>query len=188
MTENRPFTFDSVARILITIACVVGAIWLIDYLSGVLLPFAVACVLAYTLNPMVEYNCRLLHLKNRVGPAILTLVELVMIVTLVSYCIFPFVVSEISELVAMLKEHNQMNTNGKFISEGVHEFIRTHINVEDISKLLTKEQWVNFISTAANKTWSVLGTTLTAVFAIVSWVVVILYLVFLLIDYPKIKD
>ena len=81
-----------------------------------------------------------------------------------------------------------MNTNGKYLSETIHEFIREYINIEDISKMFTRDQLMHVITTTANKTWSFVGSTLSMVFAIVSWIVVVLYLVFLLIDYPKIKD
>lgn len=188
MVGDQPFTFDRVARIIFTVVCVCVCVWLINYLSGVLLPFFVACVFAYMLNPMVEYNCRLLRMKNRVIPTIVTLVEIVLGLILVGYCVIPLVVSEVSELVTMLQQYSHMNTNGKYLSETIHEFIRENINIDDISKMFTREQITNFITTTANKTWSFVGSTLSMVFAILSWIVVVLYLVFLLIDYPKIKD
>lgn len=154
---HRPLTFDRVARIVFIAICVVGAIWVIDYLSGVLLPFLVACVLAYLLNPMVEHNCRLLHMKRRLVPTIVTLFEIVAIMIVAFYVFAPFVVAEVKEMVDMLNRYSQMNTDGKFLSEEVHSFIRQHINVEDLSKLLTRDQWINIISTTANNTWSFVG-------------------------------
>lgn len=185
---HRPLTFDRVARIVFIAICVVGAIWVIDYLSGVLLPFLVACVLAYLLNPMVEHNCRLLHMKRRLVPTIVTLFEIVAIMIVAFYVFAPFVVAEVKEMVDMLNRYSQMNTDGKFLSEEVHAFIRQHINVEDLSKLLTRDQWINIISTTANNTWSFVGSTLSILFTIASWIIVLLYLVFLLLDYDKIKN
>ena len=187
MDIDKPFTFDRVARIVLSVACIAGGVWIVDYLSGVLLPFLVACVLAYMLNPMVEFNCRMLRIKNRVLPTILTLLEIAFVITITVYCVYPLVVSEAKELIEMLRQYSSMNTNGKYISETIHEFIRENINVEDLSKLLTREQWISFVTTAANKTWSFVGSTLSVVFAIIGWIVVLLYLIFLLIDYPKIR-
>ena len=104
------------------------------------------------------------------------------------YVFAPFVVAEVKEMVDMLNRYSQMNTDGKFLSEEVHAFIRQHINVEDLSKLLTRDQWINIISTTANNTWSFLGSTLSILFTIASWIIVLLYLVFLLLDYDKIKN
>ena len=187
-TTRRPYTFDRVARTVFITVCVLGSVWIINYLSGVLLPFLVACVIAYMLNPMVEYNQRLLRLKKRLIPTIITLFEIVAIITVVSYIVYPFIVSEFREMVAMLRKYTEMNTNGKYISEEFHVFLREHINVDDFSKLLTRDQWISFISKAANNTWSFVGSTLSLLFTVVSWIIVLLYLLFLLIDYDKIKN
>ena len=74
---SRPFTFDRVVRILFTIALVVAAIWLIKILKNVLLPFCVACLIAYMMEPLVQHNRRLLHLKGRVTAIFVTLFEAV---------------------------------------------------------------------------------------------------------------
>lgn len=181
-------TFDRVAKIVFVVLCVVGGLWVVDYLSNVLLPFLVACVFAYMLNPMVEYNCRLLRLKKRFIPTLITLFEIVAILTVVSYIVYPLILSEARDTIDMLQIYTQMNTDGKYISEEIHAFIREHINVEDLSKLLTREQWIDFVNQAVNNTWSVVGSTLSMLFAIVSWIIVLLYLLFLLIDYDKIKE
>lgn len=188
MTTQKPLTFDRVARIIFSVICVAGAIWIIDYLRSVLLPFLVACVLAYMLNPMVEYNQRLLKFKRRLFPTIISLFEITAILTVAFYILTPLIESEVKEMVAMLSQYSQMNTDGKFISEEIHEFIRQNINVEDLSKLLTREQWIDVIKNTANSTWSFVGSTLSIIFAIASWIIVLLYLVFLLVDYDKIKN
>ena len=53
---RRPFTFDRVVRLIITLGMVVAAMWLINRLSGVLLPFLVAWLMAYLLEPFVQRN------------------------------------------------------------------------------------------------------------------------------------
>ena len=188
MNIDKPFTFDRVTRVVLVVLCIVGGILLVDYLSGVLLPFLVACVFAYMLNPMVEFNCRMLRMKNRVLPTVLTLFEIAMVVTVAVYIVYPLIVSEVAELVEMMRQYNEITTNGKYLSESIHEFIRENVNIEDISKYLTREQLVNVVTATANKTWSFVGSTLSVVFAVLGWLVVLLYLIFLLIDYPKIKN
>jgi predicted PurR-regulated permease PerM len=188
MNIDKPFTFDRVTRVVLVVLCIVGGILLVDYLSGVLLPFLVACVFAYMLNPMVEFNCRMLRMKNRVLPTVLTLFEIAMVVTVAVYIVYPLIVSEVAELVEMMRQYNEINTNGKYLSESIHEFIRENVNIEDISKYLTREQLMNVVTATANKTWSFVGSTLSVVFAVLGWLVVLLYLIFLLIDYPKIKN
>ena len=49
--DNKPFTFDRVVRIIIFIAVFIGLVWLLSYLSDVLIPFAVALLLTVALLP-----------------------------------------------------------------------------------------------------------------------------------------
>lgn len=51
--ETTPYTFDRVVRMVLSAAALVAVFLLLRYISDVLLPFAVAVVLAYLLNPLV---------------------------------------------------------------------------------------------------------------------------------------
>ena len=55
MMIDRPYTFDRVIRILLTAGVIIGLIKLMSYLSDVLIPFAVALLLAYLINPLVVW-------------------------------------------------------------------------------------------------------------------------------------
>lgn len=67
MSQSRPFTFDRVIRILIGLAFVTGVYWLVNRLSNVLLPFFLACLISYILEPLVEFNLKKLHLHWRIA-------------------------------------------------------------------------------------------------------------------------
>ena len=71
--ESRPYTFDRVVRIIITLCITAAALWLIDILKDVLLPFLVACLIAYLFEPFVQYNRALLRLKGRIVAIFVTL-------------------------------------------------------------------------------------------------------------------
>ena len=43
---RRPYTFDRVIRILFSVCGLIAALYLLDILSDVLLPFFVACLIA----------------------------------------------------------------------------------------------------------------------------------------------
>ena len=79
-TSRKPYTFDRVVRLVITVVCIIAGLLLFNYLSGVLVPFIVACIIAYMLNPFVEWHCKLLKLRGRVLATILTIVEMTAII------------------------------------------------------------------------------------------------------------
>ena len=75
MFEEK-ITFDRFVRFLLGLAGFVLIIYAIHYLSGVLIPFAVAWVVAYMLYPIVrffQYRCRL---RSRVAAIAVTLLLL----------------------------------------------------------------------------------------------------------------
>jgi predicted PurR-regulated permease PerM len=51
---EKKITFDSFIRGIISGAIVIGLLYLVNYLSGVLLPFFVAWLIAYMINPIDE--------------------------------------------------------------------------------------------------------------------------------------
>ena len=65
MVDRQPYTFDRVIRILFGVVSVVGLFYLVYILRGALLPFLVAWIVAYMLNPLVVYNKRVFKLKGR---------------------------------------------------------------------------------------------------------------------------
>ena len=53
---RRPYTFDRVVRIFFSLCGVALVLVLLDILQGVLLPFLVACLIAYILEPVVGWS------------------------------------------------------------------------------------------------------------------------------------
>ena len=72
---RQPYTFDRVVRLIIGCLTFAGVIFLINALKDVLLPFCVACLIAYMLEPFVQYNRQLLHFKGRTPAIFVTLFE-----------------------------------------------------------------------------------------------------------------
>lgn len=63
----QPYTFDRVVRLVISAAVLVGLFLLVRYLSDVLIPFALAVILAYLLNPLVNLFQRRIGRGGAVG-------------------------------------------------------------------------------------------------------------------------
>ena len=62
MWSSRPYTFDRVVRIVFTLAVLAGLIFLAAVLRHVLLPFVVAALIAYMIEPWVRCNKKILGL------------------------------------------------------------------------------------------------------------------------------
>ena len=70
---EKPYTFDRVIRIIITLVVLFALFLLIKKLSAVLLPFLIALLIAYLLQPVVHFFQYTLKLKYRLLAVIITL-------------------------------------------------------------------------------------------------------------------
>ena len=80
---EKKITFDSFIRGIISGAIVIGLLYLVNYLSGVLLPFFVAWLIAYMINPIVNFFQHKAKLKNRIASILVTMLLLLILLLLV---------------------------------------------------------------------------------------------------------
>ena len=73
---KRIYTFDRVVRIIFSTLVIVGIVWLLNYLRGVLLPFLVACLIAHITHPFVKWNSKFLHIKRNTLAVLVSRFEL----------------------------------------------------------------------------------------------------------------
>jgi len=76
---DKPFTQDRIARIIIVLAITLCIILIFRYLCDILIPFAVAIMLAYIFNPVVELVQILM--KPRVPVVIIIILLIAVIIT-----------------------------------------------------------------------------------------------------------
>lgn len=178
---TRPYTFDRVVRMVVTAVCVVAAIWLIDALKSVLLPFLVAWLMAYMMEPLVQINRRYLHLSGRVLAVIITLVEVCATLVLLAMFILPQLFAEMHYVARMVSDYAVSRQNVPFIPESVHEFLRSHIDFGTIASKMTSQDMRKVIEYLL----SFLSSGYDFVMGIFNWFAVVLYVIFIMIDYDK---
>lgn len=179
MYSSRPFTFDRVVRIIITLTIIAGIVWLINDLKHVLLPFALACLIAYMLEPVVQLTRRWLRLKGRVIAVLITLVVVGGIVGLALYFIIPSVFDEISQMRILIDRYGSTRRMIPFVPREVHDYIMQYINTENLDSLLTESH----IETLLNKGTSLLSTTIDILMRTLEWLLTFIYIIFIMLDY-----
>ena len=178
---RRPYTFDRVVRLMLSALGVIGAIWLIDILSSVLLPFVVAWLIAYLLEPLVQYNRKLLRVRRRVLPVMITLFECVLLLSAVSVFVVPSVLNEMHHLAGAVTTYSVEHNNVSQIPAEIQDYIRENIDFVAISKQLTGQDWRSLLSTVG----SFIAGGYDVVMGVFSWFVVLLYIVFIMLDYER---
>ena len=186
MTERQPYTFDRVIRILFGAVFVVGLFYLIYILRGALLPFLVAWIVAYMLNPLVVYNKRVFKLKGRVIAIALAFLEVLVTLALLAVLVLPSIIDEIGVMRRLLSDYVYHSSNLPFVPQAVHDFIRQNVDFTQLSNLLSREQWLSVIEESFSGAWGFITGSVGEIINIVSWLIVLLYIVFILLDYDKI--
>lgn len=170
-------------HLVIGVILAVIIVLLINYLSEALLPFFAACLIAYMLQPLVELNRRWTHEKGRVISSILTVVEVIAVVAGITYLFLPSVVDELDELHRILHQitSGERQLPDEFV--GIVNFVEDHFNPQEIKGMLSGLKIESLIS----KGTTLLGASLNVVLDILGWALTIIYVLFILIDYPQIS-
>lgn len=193
-TSEKPYTLDSVVRMVLGAGFIFCLIWLLGYLSSALIPFVAALLLAYLLHPVTSFIEK--RINNRGFAVFITIVGLLAIITGVVMIIIPMMVNEFSNMGRVLRDlaTNQdfANRVQGYLPPDLWAWIKDFIQSKDIQDMFTSQGAMNMAQTALGKimpgikglvkgTASVLGGVL-GVF------VILLYVIFLLADFGRIKN
>ena len=187
IAENKKYDLDRVVRLVLTVVGVVAAVLVVDYLTPVLFPFLMGFILAYVLEPAVDFVQRLTHIKNRMVLVVLTLLLVFGVLVLVGWLVIPYVIEEIAGMTKMLAAYAKASFHIPYIPAVVHDYVRQYLDVEQIASMLSKEQWMKVVNQVATGTWSFVGGTMSVILNVVSWLIVLLYMFFVLLDYDKLS-
>ena len=189
--NDRSFTFDRVVRLALFAGLAWGLVLLLDYLSDVLLPFFAGLVVAYFLDPVTN---RVQHvIKQRVLAALFTLVSITLAVSLVVWFMVPMVGNELADMgrtVSKMAADTELAQAAKErLPENVWEEVNEILKRDDVKRYLTSDGAVQMAKDTAKKllpgVWGVLSGAANVLTFITGLLVIMLYVVFLLIDYHK---
>ena len=187
--NDRSFTFDRVVQLALFAGLAWGLVLLLDYLSDVLLPFVTGLVVAYFLDPVTN---RVQHvIKQRVLAALFTLVSITLAVSLVVWFMVPMVGNELADMgrtVSKMASNTELAQAAKeHLPENVWEELNEILKRDDVKRYLTSDGAVQMAKDTAKKllpgVWGVLSGAANVLTFITGLLVIMLYVVFLLIDY-----
>lgn len=186
-SHSRPYTFDRVVRILFSLALLAAAIYLINYLKAVLLPFGVACLIAYILEPFVQFNRKLLHLRGRLVAVFVTLFEALFLFGVLTAIAVPYIMSEFKEMGQLLQNYASSELHIPYLPQEIHLFIRRNLDLEGLSRMISKDEWMTLIEGTLKTAWGLITNSISFLLGLLNWVMVILYVIFLMIDYDRLE-
>lgn len=184
---EKPFTFDRTIRMLISVLAIGASLYFLYILKGVLLPFLIAWLLAYMLNPLVRFYQKRLRLIHSLA-VILTLLSVAGVFTLLGFLLVPLIQNEIWQINDLIATYDlsPITQNGFPIS--IADAITRYIDYKEIQNSLSRDSLAEIVQYLLPAVEAVFSNTISFLFGLTVVFIVLLYLIFILLDYDKINE
>ena len=185
---KKEITFDRFIRGIITTILIFGVFYFINLLRSVLLPFFIAWLFAYLMYPTIHFFETKIKIKFRIVTILLTLFIWVNLFALFLYFVIPPSIVEIMKVKGLITEYFSSGFKYSNIPAWITDFLQKNINAEEIKKWLSTDEFKVSVQQALPKVWSFVSGSFNFIINIISGVIVLLYLVFILMDYEQISE
>ncbi len=189
MPKRQEITFDKFIRAIAWIAGFIGAFFLLQKLSGVLLPFFIAWLIAYFIYPIVKFFQYRLRFRNRMVAIITTLLLLSVFIGIIAYFLIPPLIIEfikVKELIALYLMGGADSSSK--VPHTITEFIQQNVDLDTVRKVLSQESFAEIIKTALSKLWTILSESVSFIFNLFTLFIIVLYVIFILLDYETLAS
>ncbi|GFM36112.1 AI-2E family transporter [Desulfovibrio psychrotolerans] len=192
--SDKPFTFDRVIRIAITVGLLWGIVTVLGYLSDVLVPFVVALILAYLAHPLVmAVETRI---RNRQAAVLLSLAIIVFAISTLFSFVMPYIMAEVKHMgrliTAFATNSDLAAKASRQLPEEVWIVLRDALTQSDLREFFTSSQGLDMVQTMAKKVlpglWGAVKGARDIILAITGLLIIVLYTVFLLLDFRKVQE
>lgn len=191
---DRPYTLDRVVRLSLTVGVAWGAVLLLGYLSDVILPFAVAVLLAYILHPLVSWVQQ--RVRSRALAVWLTLAATGVCVVGLLWVLIPLIGREMSHMGSLVSD--LVNNSGlaeqaaKRLPPDIWMWIKEQLARPEIRSMFQTDNVLSLFESLGQRLvpgiWNIIAGTASFLFWVLGLVFIFMYLVFLLLDFQRFKD
>ena len=186
--ERKKITFDSFIRAVILSAIIIGILMLLKRLSGVLLPFFLAWLIAYLIYPLVSFFQYKLRLKNRIASIFCALFTLTIIGGAAFYLLVPPMIQEFLRVKDLLIEYFSTTHTASNVPTTLSEFIRQNVDMHILEQMFSQENILDALKVTVPKLWALVSESINLLFGFFTVFLILLYIVFILLDYESISQ
>ena len=186
-SNSKPYTFDRVVRMIIGLAVLVFIFFLINRLSGALLPFLIAWLLAYLLQPIVRFFQIKLKFKSLLISIICTLLLVVGGLIGLIWFLTPMVSNEISKLSHLIVLYTKGLNVNTILPLAWQNEIRNYLSHLNIQSILQDENIMSVVKKIAPQLWNLISSSLNFLLGLAVIIIILLYFVLILLNYDKLS-
>lgn len=186
MFENffkKPFTLDRIARITFAILLIILLFWGLDTLSNVLIPFALAWMVAYLLLPIVHFLEHKVRIKARWLNVLIVVLLLAGIITGVVALLVPSITEEAKKAWELIQYYDLAGLVVSIIPEGLRNKSDFVNNLEELLSSISVQDFISSVKEVFSRSWNIVQSTLSYLSGLVVVFLFLTYLIFILLDY-----
>ena len=190
---EKEITFDRFVRLLLLLGVIVGVFFLLDYFSSVLIPFVIALIIAYFMNPFINFIQK--FLKNRAISILIGVLVIIGVFVGLGFLLVPMIVNEVrhaGDLITELLTNTDWQAQiDKYLPAEWALKVKEFLSSGDIQKLLDEKQLNDLMNFSVKRVLpgigNILGYTIEVVIGLIGMAIILLYLFFILLDYNEVN-
>lgn len=185
--KQSEVTLGRFLRIILIMISIIVSYFVLDNLSGILLPFAIAWLLAYFIHPLVNFVQYKLRLKYRALSIFVSLCFIIAVLVLVAMLVLPSMYAELNSFRAIITSFLSENVNYESVPAPIVEFVRDFSSRHGVTDILQRIANGDFVSLLMERVQVLFLGTLNVVKQMLAGCVILLYLFFILLDFDRLS-
>ena len=191
---KRAWTIDRVMRFLFMATGLGILLWILNYLSAVLVPFFAAFLVAYIFDPLV---CKIQNkVEYRIIAVVIVLSMMILVVGGALWIFIPMVVEEVRHLGVLIQklfsDSTWMERLSAFVPKDLWSEFKSLVSWDKVADAMQSLDFWNAAQSVAGKilpsAWGVLTKTSSLVMWLSGVGLIFMYLVFIMLDMPKLRQ
>lgn len=77
------------------------------------------------------------------------------------------------------------SSSSRYIPQAVHDFVMKYVDMKTLASVLTQDQWSDIVQKSLSGTWTMVSGSISMLLTVCSWFIVLLYFIFILLDYDR---
>ena len=190
---KRAWTIDRVMRFLFMATGLGILLWILNYLSAVLVPFFAAFLVAYIFDPLV---CKIQNkVEYRIVAVVIVLSMMILVVGGALWIFIPMVVEEVRHLGVLIQklfsDSTWMERLSAFVPKDLWREFKSLVSWDKVADAMQSLDFWNAAQSVAGKilpsAWGVVTKTSSLVMWLSGVGLIFMYLVFIMLDMPKLR-
>ena len=186
MISDKPIDFDRFVRWLMTAGVVVILYLALTELSSVLLPFLLAWLTAYLLDPLVCFVQK--WIKKRVLAVLVLFLVIAIIAIVFVIALVPIMAEEVKHLYSLIDSQLNHLEWPAWIPKDIVVKAQSYLNNIDYKSMLQQDGMGDKVMVALTGVWNTVSGVYGIVGALFGIITYILYLMFLILDFQVLSE